>query len=187
MSTANTYPNWLGTVPTSAVGATVAVSGVNGQGTQVNTTIQTVPTFQVLASPTTGGITLASLASGVTSSFSTCMLSTGTYWMYADVAASSNTTGWVATDSINFWISDQTSYSASSTTPAWPDLGVRPYYQSFGASGPTTAGQGQTSMTYSGWLVLNSNSVVYNNVRYNGGGTNTNNYYLFNWSYQKMA
>jgi hypothetical protein len=185
----NVQPYWLGTYPITASGVTTpaTVTGKDGQGATVNTTIQTVPTFIVNNNPGTGGgITINGLTNGTPSSFSTVLLSTGSYWMYCDIAATSNVTGWGGGDSVNFWVSDQTSYSATTSNPAWPDLAVRPYYQSFTLNA-TTAGTGQTSMNYSGWVNITQNSKLYNNVQFNGTGTNANKYQLFNWSYQKMA
>jgi hypothetical protein len=184
-TTGNPYPNWLGTATTTANAATtsVAVNGLDGQGKTVNTTIATIPTFvfNSVATP----ITFTSLTAGTVSTFSTCMLSTGTYWVYADVDAKSNATGWASTDSINFWISDSQTLTATNAS-AWPELAGRPYYQAF-ANGSAPLGQGLMAMTYSGWLTLPQNSVVYNNVRMNSGTSAQNNTFsLYSWSFQKM-
>lgn len=184
---ANSYPYWLGTATTTANAATpyITVNGIDGQGKTVNTTVATIPTFPVLNTVAAGGITINSLVAGTPSTFSTCMLSTGTYWMYCDIAANSNATGWAATDSINFWVSDTNTFTSINAT-AWPDLAGRPYFQAWGG-GATTPGQGNMSMNYSGWLTLTQNSVVYNNVQINSANTTNNNKYnLYAWSFQKM-
>ena len=184
---ANSYPNWLGTATTTANAATtsITVAGSDAQGKAVNTTVATIPTFPVQSAIAAGGITINSLTAGTPSTFSTCMLSTGTYWMYCDIAANSNTTGWAATDSINFWVSDTNTFTSINAT-AWPDLAGRPYFQAWGG-GSTTPGQGNMSMNYSGWLTLTQNSVVYNNVQINSGTSAQNNKFnLYNWSFQKM-
>ena len=181
---ANSYPYWLGTATTTANAAT---SNLSISGT--STIIALQPSFIVSGAYGSGGITINSTAYNTASTFSTCLLSSGTYWMYSDVALNSNTTGFLPIDGAQFWISDAATFTATNAT-AWPDLCTRPYYNAgVVASGGSTPGQGNFSMTYSGWLTLPVNSKVYNNFQYNGttGQTQSNKASLYNWSFQKLG
>jgi len=176
----NVQPYWLGTYPitASAVGATLTVNNTS--------TIATQPTFPV---PTlANGIIINSITANSPSTFSTCMLSTGTYWTYCDIAAIKSSRTWLTGDAVQFWVSDSNAFAAKTAT-MWPDYAGRPYYQGYVAGGQDTGGQGTLSATYSGWLNLTSNSIVYNGVQLNTSATGalTNQFALYNWSFQRIS
>ena len=176
-------PYWLGDPITTANAVT---SNVTVQGT--STIFAFAPTQFINAAVASGGLSVSNTVSGTASTFGTVKyLSTGLYWAYADITAASNAITWNAGDSVQFYMGD-TSVYASITATQWPDLAVRPYYQAH-TTGATTAGQGQVSMNYSGWLALSSNSPVYCAVLLNDAatGANVNHKYTCNlWTVQRV-
>jgi hypothetical protein len=175
-------PYWLGDPITTA---NTVTSNVTVQGT--STIYAFAPTQFINASVAAGGLNISNTISGTASTFGPVKyLSTGLYWSYADIVAASNAITWNAGDSIQFYVGNNPAYG-SITAPQWPDLVVRPFYQA-ATTGATTAGQGNVSMNYSGWLALSSNSPVYCAVTLNDAatGSNVNHKYTCNiWTVQR--
>ena len=181
---------WLGGSPPVTANSISANTTVNTPGIPTitnnnnNTVIQLQPTYVVSAFP---GLAMTSITANTPSTFSTIMLSTGTYFMYCDIAAERSSRDWLVNDSVQFWVSDSNVFAAKSAT-MWPDYAGRPYYQGY-ISGGNSAVAGTLSATYSGWLNLTSNSIVYNAVQLNTTATGIlpNKFDLYNYSYQRVA
>ena len=184
----NANPYWLGTVPVTLTSNTnVNAPGIPQITNTFNSQVtQLQPTYVV--STFSGGLAINSITSNTPSTFSTIMLSTGTYWIYADIAAEKGSRQWLTGDSVQFWTSDSNVFAANSA-PMWPDYAGKPYYQGYVAGGPDSGGQGTLSATYSGWLALTSNSKVYSGVVLNtsASGSLPNKFDLYNFSYQRIA
>jgi len=176
----NVQPYWLGTYPITASGVTNTLTVNN------TSTIAAQPTFPVAV--LANGISINSITANTPSTFSTCMLSTGTYWTYCDIYAAKSSRTWLTGDAVQFWVSDSNTYAAKTAT-MWPDYTGRPYYQGVVTGGGDTGGLGNLSATYSGWLNLTSNSIVYNGVQLNTSATGSlaNRFDLYNWSYQRIS
>lgn len=117
---ANSYPNWLGTVPATALalpGNSVTVNGAT------NSTI-----MLAMTAPTLSISTIASFADANYVPFYRFGVSTGTYLCGATVFANANGTAFQAGDAVSFRIVDSNRDILNKTYTIYPEIDIRPFY-----------------------------------------------------------
>ena len=117
---ANSYPNWLGTVPATAIGLPGNSATVNGA---TNSTI-----MLAMTAPSLSISTIASFADANYVPFYRFGVSTGTYLCGATVFANANGTAFSAGDAVSFRIIDSNHDILAKTYTIYPEIDIRPYY-----------------------------------------------------------
>ena len=117
---ANSYPNWLGTVPATAIGLPGNSATVNGATNSTVMLTMTAPSLSISS--------IASFADANYVPFYRFGVSTGTYLCGATVFGNANGTAFNALDAISFRIMDSNRDILGKTYTIYPEIDIRPYY-----------------------------------------------------------